>query len=131
MEYRELIESHNRVKADASEIRDFLLAVLADAQNGVEKFGDDRLLEAREIIDRVGPGAFYWMTDIAAQMVLLSTAKFNEVPTSVDIALKAPVKILFWKWSEFNFPHFFNLHRTPLSKSMRDYKELHFVGEAN
>ena len=92
VEYRELIESHNRVKADASEIRDFLLAVLADAQNGVEKFGDDRLLEAREIIDRVGPGAFYWMTEIAAQMVLLSTAKFNEVPTSVDIALKAPVK---------------------------------------
>ena len=91
VEYRELIESHNRVKADASEIRDFLFAVLADAQNGIEKFGDTRLLEAGEIIDRIGPGAFYWMTDIAAQMVLLSTAKLNGIATSVDHAITVPV----------------------------------------
>ena len=92
VEYRELIETHNRVKSDASEIRDFLLSVLSDAQNDVPKFGDDRLLEANQIIERIGAGAFYWMTDIAAQMVLLSTAKFNEIPTSVDAALNAPVK---------------------------------------
>ena len=31
------------------------------------------------------------MADIAAQMVLLSTAKFNGIPTSVDVALSAPL----------------------------------------
>lgn len=91
-EYRELINSHNQVKQDASLIRDYLIKVLDDAQNDIPKFGDDRLLEARQLIEQVGPGAFYWMCDIAAQMVLLASAKFNEIPTSVDAALQAPVR---------------------------------------
>ena len=90
-EYRELIESHNRVKADASVIRDYLLAVLSDAQNDIPKLGDQRLEQANQIIGNIGAGAFYWMADIAAQMVLLSTAKFNGIPISVDVALSAPL----------------------------------------
>jgi len=75
------------VRADASMVRDFLLRVLADNRDGVEKFSDEALQEAASIIDQIGPGAFYWMTDIAAQMVVLSEATLKGLSTNVSVEL--------------------------------------------
>ena len=90
-EYRELIQSHIKVKTDATQIRDYLLMILSDNQNDSEKFSDLRLSQAAALLENIGPGAFYWMSDIASQMVLLSAAKFNDIPTSVDASISAPV----------------------------------------
>lgn len=86
-ELTDILNEHARVRADASMVRDFLLRVLEDNRNGVEKFSDEALLEAASIIDQVGPGAFYWMTDIAAQMVVLSEATLRGNPTNVSVEL--------------------------------------------
>ena len=88
-ELTELLDEHARVRADASMVRDFLLRVLADNRDGVEKFSDEALQEAASIIDQVGPGAFYWMTDIAAQMVVLSEATLKGLSTNVSVELGA------------------------------------------
>jgi hypothetical protein len=85
----ELLDEHARVRADASLVRDFLLRVLEDNRSGIEKFSDEALQEAAEIIERVGPGAFYWMTDIAAQMVVLSEATLRGDATNVSVELGA------------------------------------------
>ena len=84
-ELTELLDEHARVRADASQVRDFLLRVLEDNRNGVEKFSDAALQRASEIIDQVGPGAFYWMTDIAAQMVVLSEAESERKRHAVSV----------------------------------------------
>ena len=65
------------------------MQVLADNRDGVEKFSDDALDRAAEIIEQVGPGAFYWMTDIAAQMVVLSEATLRGFSTNVSVELGA------------------------------------------
>ena len=88
-ELTEILDEHERVRGDAQAIKDFLLQVLADNRDGVEKFSDEALQEAAAIIDQVGPGAFYWMTDIAAQMVLLSEATLRGFSTNVSIELGA------------------------------------------
>ena len=80
----EILDEHARVRADASKVRDFLLRVLADNRDGVERFSDDALQEAASIIDQVGPGAFYWMTEIAAQLAFLGAAQINGIPTNVN-----------------------------------------------
>jgi len=86
-ELTELLDEHARVRADASMVRDFLLRVLEDNRSGVEKFSDEALQEAASIIDQIGPGAFYWMTDIAAQMVVLSEATLKGLSTNVSVEL--------------------------------------------
>jgi hypothetical protein len=48
---------------------------------------DAQLTKAQEIIDRAGPAAFYWMSDIAAQLALLSAAQINGIPTNVNVEL--------------------------------------------
>jgi hypothetical protein len=83
----ELFDRHEQVRRDGTAIRDYLLAVLADNNNDVEKFNDGALNRASELIDQVGPGAFYWMTDIAAQMTTLATASLNGIPTNVSVEL--------------------------------------------
>lgn len=87
IEYRELITSEVRVKESATRIRDFLLNIIQDEKNDVEPFSDQRLDDARKIIDEVGPGAFYWMTHIAAQLASVSAAQVNQIPTNVDAEL--------------------------------------------
>ena len=87
IELRQIISDHNRVREDASAIRDFLLKVLDQNQNGIEKFSDEILVEAATLIDEVGPGAFYWMTDIAAQMAILAQATMADIPTNVSVEL--------------------------------------------
>ena len=88
-ELTEILDEHARVRGDAQAIKDFLLQVLADNRDGVEKFSDEALERAAEIIDQVGPGAFYWMTDIAAQMVVLSEATLLGFSTNVSVELGA------------------------------------------
>ena len=80
----QILDEHQRVRADASMVRDFLLRVIADNRDGVEKFSDEALADAAAIIEQVGAGAFYWMTDIAAQMVVLSEATLKGFSTNVS-----------------------------------------------
>jgi hypothetical protein len=87
IEYRELITSEMRVKESATRIRDFLINIIQDEKNDVEPFSDPRLADARKIIEEVGPGAFYWMTHIAAQLASVSAAQVNRIPTNVDAEL--------------------------------------------
>ena len=54
-----------------------------------EKFNNLQLAKAQEIIDRAGPAAFYWMSDIAAQLALLCAAQINGIPTNVKVELGA------------------------------------------
>ena len=88
-ELTQILDEHQRVRGDASMIRDFLLRLLADNRDGVEKFSDEALADAASIIEQVGPGAFYWMTDIAAQMVTLSEATLRGLSTNVSVELGA------------------------------------------
>ncbi len=86
-EYRELVESSERTKKSAEEIRSFLLRVIADERNDVERFNESQLAEAKRSIDKTGPGAFFWMTHIAAQLAFVSASQINEIPTNVAVAL--------------------------------------------
>lgn len=87
-QYRELINSEMRVKESATRIRDFLIEVINDEKNDVEPFGELRLDQARKIIEEVGPGAFYWMAHISAQLASVSAAQINQIPTNVDAELR-------------------------------------------
>jgi hypothetical protein len=71
-------------------IKQYLLDVLADNHNDVEKFSDSRLLEAQKLVDDLGGNAMYWMTDIAACMVDIVAAKYNDIATNVDQNIKGP-----------------------------------------
>ena len=71
----------------ATLIRDFLLKVLQEDIDGKEKFNDEILEEAAELLEEVGPGAFYWMADIAVQMTVLAQCTLRDVPTNVEAEL--------------------------------------------
>lgn len=86
-ELRQLIESSSDNTAIALEIRTFLLDLINDAKNDHEKFSDPRINQAQGILDRAGPSAFYWMTDISAQLCLLAAAQINGIPTNVNAEL--------------------------------------------
>jgi hypothetical protein len=86
-ELQEIITEGNRTRESANEIREFLLKVLQEDIDGKEKFNDVILLEAAEIIEEVGPGAFYWMTDIAVQMTVLAQCALRSMPTNVEVEL--------------------------------------------
>ena len=86
-ELKELIENSNDATGIGLEIKGFLLDLINDEKNDAEKFSDVRLAQAQRIIDRAGPGAMYWMTDIAAQFAFLAAAQINGVPTNVNAEL--------------------------------------------
>ncbi len=88
-ELTEILDCHQQVRRDASDIRDYLLWVLAEDRNGGEKFSDDALNRAAELNEQVGAGALYWMTDIAAQMVVLAEASLRGFTTNVSLELGA------------------------------------------
>ncbi len=88
-ELTEILDRHQQVRRDASDIRDYLLWVLAEDRNGGEKFSDEALNRAAELNEQVGAGALYWMTDIAAQMVVLAEASLRGFPTNVSLELGA------------------------------------------
>ena len=83
---RILIDARQTQEA-ATQIRDFLLKVAQEDLDGAEKFNDAILQEAAELIDEVGPGAFYWMTDIAVQMTILAQCAMQGIPTNVEAEL--------------------------------------------
>ena len=86
-ELKELIENSNDATGIGREIKGFLLDLINDEKNDAEKFSDARLAQAQRIIDRAGPGAMYWMTDIAAQFAFLAAAQINGIPTNVSAEL--------------------------------------------
>ena len=87
-ELKELLQSSSDSTGIALDIKNYLLRVLDDDKNDREKFNDDQLAQAQRIFDRAGPSAFFWMTEIAAQMTLLATAQINGIPTNVNHKLR-------------------------------------------
>ena len=86
-ELQEIIAEGNRTRESAATIREFLLKVLQEDIEGKEKFNDEILQEAAELIEELGPGAFYWMTDIAVQMTVLAECALRDVSTNVQAEL--------------------------------------------
>ena len=86
-ELRELVESTYYSDAMAAEIKGYLLSVVCDDRDGAEKFSDARIAQAQSILDKAGPAAFYWMTEIATQLAVLSAAKINGMGTNVEAEL--------------------------------------------
>jgi hypothetical protein len=86
-ELKELIQSDQENRGIALEIKNYLLAIIESNNNDDAKFSDDHLAKAQEILDKAGPGALYWMSDIAAQLALLAAAQINGIPTNVNAEL--------------------------------------------
>lgn len=86
-ELQEIIAEGNRTRESAEAIREFLLKVLREDINGKEKFNDEILTEAANLIEELGAGAFYWMADIAVQMTNLAKCALADVPTNVEAEL--------------------------------------------
>ena len=87
-ELRALINDHNTNTGIALDIKRFLLDIINDNNNDLEKFSDSRINQAQNLLDRAGPAAFYWMGEIAAQLALLSAAQINGIPTNVNVELR-------------------------------------------
>jgi hypothetical protein len=60
---------------------------VGDDRDGAQKFSDARIAQGQGILDRAGPAAFYWMTEIATQLAVLSAAKINGMGTNVEAEL--------------------------------------------
>ena len=81
---KELITQSSDATSIAVDIKRYLLNTINDNNNDVPKFSEGQILEAQRIIDRAGPVALYWMSDIAAQLAVLSAAQINGLPTNVE-----------------------------------------------
>ena len=86
-ELKELIQSDQENKGISLEIKNYLLWIIECNSDYEEKFNDAQLTKAQEIVDKAGPAAFYWMSDIAAQLALLSASQINGIPTNVNVEL--------------------------------------------
>ena len=86
-ELKQLIQESNDATAIGSDIKRFLLDVINDDSNDLEKFSDTRINQAQLILDRAGPASFYWMTEIAAQLSILAATQINGIPTNVILEL--------------------------------------------
>jgi hypothetical protein len=86
-ELEQILIEGRRTRESAEQIRDFLLKVLQEDIDGKEKFNDEILAEAAELIKDLGAGAFYWMADIAVQMTVLAQCALRDVPTNVEAEL--------------------------------------------
>jgi len=87
-ELKNLISESADSTSIALDIKRYLLNTINDNNNDVEQFSDAQIREAQRIIDRAGPAAFYWMSDIAARLALLSAAQVNEIRTDLDEVLE-------------------------------------------
>jgi hypothetical protein len=87
-ELRALINDHHTNTGIALAIKRFLLDIINDNNNHLEKFSDSRINQAQNLLDRAGPEAFYWMGEIAAQLAILSAAQINGIPTNVNAELR-------------------------------------------
>lgn len=88
-QYRELVESTYYSDAMAAEIKGYLLSVVSNDRDGAKKFSNARIAQAQSILDKAGPSAFYWMTEIATQLAVLSAAKINGLGTNVESEIGA------------------------------------------
>ena len=88
-ELKQLIEEANYSTSVSSEIKCFLIDLIGDASNQSQDFSDVRLTQAERILDRAGAAAFYWMTEIAAQLSILTAAQINGIDTNVNAELGA------------------------------------------
>ena len=86
-ELKHLIQDSSDSTAISLEIKRYLLDVINDDKNDAEKFSTARINQAQHILDRAGPSAFYWMTEIAAQLSILSAAQINGLTTNVSAEL--------------------------------------------
>ena len=82
-ELQEYLRGSDDPISKAADIKGYLIRVIHDKRVGAEKFSDEQLAEAQRILDRAGPGAFYWMADIASELAILSAAQANGIPTNV------------------------------------------------
>ena len=89
-ELREMIEDVRESEITATEIRQYLLDIINDNTQELEKFSEVRLRQASEMMERIGPGAFYWMTDIAATLAAGYAARINGIRTNVDEEISEP-----------------------------------------
>ena len=89
-ELREMIDDVRESEITATEIQQFLLDIINDNKQELEKFSDVRLRQASEMMERIGPGAFYWMTDIAATLAAGYAARINGIRTNVDEEISEP-----------------------------------------
>ena len=89
-ELREMIDDVRESEITATEIRQYLLDIINDNTQELEKFSDVRLRQASEMMERIGPGAFYWMTDIAATLAAGYAARINGIRTNVDEEISEP-----------------------------------------
>ena len=87
LELQEIISDANRTRESAEQIRNFLLKVLQEDIDGKEKFNDEILEEAAELIEELGAGAFYWMANIAVKMTVLAQCALRDMPTNVEAEL--------------------------------------------
>jgi hypothetical protein len=87
-ELRALINEHNTNTGIALDIKRYLLDIINDNNNDLEKFSNYRINQAQNLLDRAGPATFYWMGEIAAQLALLSAAQINGIPTNVNAELR-------------------------------------------
>ena len=86
-ELKELVENSSDPTGIGLDIKRYLLSVIDDDKNDREKFSDSQITEAQRILDRAGPAAFYWMTEICSQLTFLAAAQINKIPTNVDAEL--------------------------------------------
>jgi hypothetical protein len=82
-ELKELITQSSDATSVGLDIKRYLLNTINENNNDREKFSDAQIAEAQRILDRAGPAAFYWMSDIAAQLAVLAAAQANGLPTNV------------------------------------------------
>lgn len=83
-ELQAIIDDVRESEVIAAEIRQYLLDIINDNSQNLEKFSQVRLRQAAEMSERIGPGAFYWMTDIAATLAAGYAARINGTRTNVD-----------------------------------------------
>lgn len=86
-ELQKILIEARQTSDKATQIRDFLLKVLQEDLEGKEKFNDEILEDAAELLEEVGPGALYWMADIAVQMTTLAQCALRDMPTNVEAEL--------------------------------------------
>jgi hypothetical protein len=86
-ELEQILIEGRRTQESAEQIRNFLLKVLQEDIDGKEKFNDEILTEAADLIEELGAGAFYWVADIAVQMTVLAQCALRDVPTNVEAEL--------------------------------------------
>jgi hypothetical protein len=86
-EFRNFVSTSEGVESIPADIRAYLLSIIFADKNDHAKFNEEQIAEAARILDRAGPGAFYWMSEIATQLAFLASAQVNGIPTNVGARL--------------------------------------------